>query len=85
MADSRISSLFAIESDRMSKEYKVLSAKLPTDGANYTGNKYSGEPVLPSSKLRFNPITCVHKGGELPGGVWPEPPFEGRVRTHPRQ
>ncbi|KAF5940669.1 hypothetical protein HYC85_021836 [Camellia sinensis] len=58
MADNGNSSLFAMDSDRMNLEDKVLSVKFPTDGANCTGSKYSGKPVLLSSELRLCPITC---------------------------
>ena len=57
MADNENSSLFARDGDQMNLEDKVLAVKLPTDGANCTGSKYSGKPVFLSSKLRFCPIT----------------------------
>ena len=82
MADNGNSSLFAMDGDQMNLEDKVLSVNFPTDGANCTGSKYSGEPVFLSSKLRFCPITCEHNSGELPGGVWPENPSDDQVRTH---
>ena len=58
MADNGNSSLFAMDGDQMNLEDKVLSVKLPTDGANCTGSKYSGKPVFLSSELRRCPITC---------------------------
>ena len=51
MADNGISSLFAMEGDQMSLEDKVLSIKVPTDGANCTGKRYSLLSVLLLSKL----------------------------------
>ena len=58
MADNGNSSLFAMDGDQMNLEDKVLSVKLPTDGANCTGSKYSGKPVFLSSELRRCPISC---------------------------
>ncbi|GMP37222.1 hypothetical protein CsSME_00009008 [Camellia sinensis var. sinensis] len=48
-----------MDCDQTSLEDKVLSENsFPTDGANCTGSKYSGKPVLLSSELRRCPITC---------------------------
>ena len=61
MADNGNSSLFAMDGDQMNLEDKVLSVKIPTDGANCAGSKYSGKPVLLSSKLRLCPISCAQR------------------------
>ncbi|KAF5959471.1 hypothetical protein HYC85_000680 [Camellia sinensis] len=69
MADNKISSLFAMDGDQMSLEDMVLSVKVPINGANCTRSKYSGKPVLISSKLL--PVRSIyeHNGGELPGDL----------------
>ena len=51
MADNGNLSLFAMDGDQPSLKAKVLFVKLPTDGANCTGSKYSGKPVFLSSKF----------------------------------
>ena len=66
MADNGNSSLFAMDGDQLNLEDKVLSVKLPTDGASCSWSKYTGKPVFLSFELRFCPITCEQETVSYP-------------------